>query len=316
VPTKLPKTGDDKRPSPASGARANVAKQDVSHILAMQQQAPLPLADSSVFVALSQPNAGIDNVANLIDMSGVTKAQQLPSTQVPITSNAPRLSTFSYFANHGLANQVGGQVCLQPTGLVAIKHATTYASHDEIEEEEPERQELCSAYDVNEPDRKELCSAYNVNTRALHDKVEGGETEEQDPCSVYDMNVRTSDVFARALRRRIRDRCAANMIQLANDDDFMAALQYQIFELELDLYESQEQFNGLVYATYDQIWEAKETCKIDKINLQHDVMQVDRIILDVNCNTPALDPDPLPQCQNSTQIQRMPPIKDSEIGGS
>jgi len=72
----------------------------------------------------------------------------------------------------------------------------------------------------------------------------------------------------------------------------------------------------LVYATHDQIWEAKETHKIDKTNLQNDVMQADCMILDVDCNIPALDPDLLPHCHNSTQIQRMPPIKDSEIGGS
>jgi len=103
-----------------------------------------------------------------------------------------------------------------------------HASHDDFEENEPERQELCSAYDVD------LC---------------------------------TSDVFACVLRRRIRDRCAAKTIQLANDDDLIAALQFRISELELDLYESHKQVKGLVYATYDQIWEAKETRKIDKINL-------------------------------------------------
>ena len=146
-----------------------------------------------------------------------------------------------------------------------------------------------------------------MNVRASNDEIEEEDPEEQDPCSAYDAKVRTSDVLARALRCRIRDRCAVNMIQLANDDDFMAALQIQIFELKLDLYESQEQFNGIVYATYDQIWEAKETRTIDKINFQNDVMQVDRIILDVDCNTPALDTDPLPQCQNSIHIQRMPP---------
>jgi len=54
VDTQLPeRTWDEERPSPARGARANVAKQDASHILALQQHAPLPLADSSVFVALS-----------------------------------------------------------------------------------------------------------------------------------------------------------------------------------------------------------------------------------------------------------------------
>jgi len=43
------------------------------------------------------------------------------------------------------------------------------------------------------------------------------------------------------------------MIQLANDDDFMAVLNIQISELEFDLYESQKQVNGLIYATYDRI---------------------------------------------------------------
>ena len=219
------------------------------------------MADSSVFVALSQPDVGIANVANLIDMPGANNAQQLPCAQVPITSNALRSSSLSYFANRGPANQVGSQVRLQPTGLVAIMHATTNASHDEIEEEDPEKQE---------------------------------------PCSAYDVNVRTSDVFARAL---------ANGIQLAIDDDLMAALQIQIFELELDLYDSQENFNGLFCATHNQTWEAKETRKIDKINLQNDVMQVDRMILDVDCNTPALDPDPLPHCHNSTQFSVCLPSK-------
>jgi len=231
VATQIPeRTRDEKRPSPASGARANVAKQDISHILALQQHALLPLAGSSVFVALSQPGVGIANVANLIDMPGASNTQQLPSAQVPITSNAPRSSSFSYFANRGPANQVDGQGCLHPTGLVAVLHARTNASHDTIEEEEPKMQE---------------------------------------PCSAYDVNVRTSDIFACAL---------ANKIQLAIDDDFMAALQTQIFDLELHLYHSQEQCNELFYATHDQIWEAKETRKIDRINLQNNVMQVDRII--------------------------------------
>ena len=116
------------------------------------------------------------------------------------------------------------------------------------------------------------------------------------------MNVRTSHDFARAL---------ANKIRLAIDDDFMAALQIYIFELELDLYDSQEQFNRLAtnYATHDQIWEAKETRKIDKINLQSDVMQVDHMSLDVDCNTSALDPDPLPHCHNSTQFSVCLPSK-------
>jgi len=45
-------------------------------------------------------------------------------------------------------------------------------------------------------------------------------------------------------------------------------------------------------------------------------MQVDHVTLVVDCNTPALDPDFLPHCHNSTQIQRMLPIKESEIGRS
>jgi len=53
--------------------QADVAKQDVSHILALQLHAPLPLADSYVFVALSQPDVGIANVANLVDMPGASK---------------------------------------------------------------------------------------------------------------------------------------------------------------------------------------------------------------------------------------------------
>ena len=77
------------------------------------------MADSSVFAALSQPDVGVANVATLIDIPGAA-------------SNAPRSASFSYFANRGPANQVGGQVRLQPTGLVAIMHTTTHTSHDEI----------------------------------------------------------------------------------------------------------------------------------------------------------------------------------------
>jgi len=57
-----------------------------------------------------------------------------------------------------------------------------------------------------------------------------------------------------------------------------------------------------------------ETLEIDEINLQNDKMKIDRIILEVNCNTP--DCFNLPQHQYSTHIQHMPPIKGSEIGGS
>jgi len=56
---------------------------------------------------LRHPDAGIANVANLIDMPGASNAQQLPSAHVPITSDAPQSSSFSYFANRGPANQVG-----------------------------------------------------------------------------------------------------------------------------------------------------------------------------------------------------------------
>ena len=92
VATQLPertRDGMTRRPYPASGARANFAKQDVLHILALQQHAPLPLADSSVFVAPSQPEVGFANVASLIHMPGASNAQQLPSAHLPITSNAP-----------------------------------------------------------------------------------------------------------------------------------------------------------------------------------------------------------------------------------
>jgi len=91
--------------------------------------------------------------------------------------------------------------------------------------------------------------------------------EEQHPCTAYDVNVCSSNVFAViALQRCILDRCTANMIRLANDDDFMTALNIQISELEFDLYESQKQVNGIVYATYDQIWEMNETREIDEID--------------------------------------------------
>ena len=122
--TPLPeRTRDEKRPSPGSGARANVAKQDVSHILAMQQHAPLSLADSSVFVVQSRPDVSIANVANLIDMPGARNAQQLPSAPVPITSNA-RSSSFSYFVNRGpliksAARFVGSQQVPHLTGRIS-----------------------------------------------------------------------------------------------------------------------------------------------------------------------------------------------------
>jgi len=148
VLTRLPgmpeRTQNEKGHSPASGAHANVATQDVSHILAMQQNAPLPLADSSVFAALSQPDVGVANVANLIDIPGAA-------------SNAPRLASFSYFANRGPANQVDGQVRLQPRGLVAIMHTTTHTSHVEIKKE---------------TETKDLCCAYDVGVHASHDEIE------------------------------------------------------------------------------------------------------------------------------------------------
>ena len=77
-------------------------------------------------------------------------------------SNALRSASFSYFANRGPANQVGGQVRLQPTGLVAIMHTTTHASHDEIEEE---------------TERKDLCCAYDVDVCASHDEIQEEEVQ-------------------------------------------------------------------------------------------------------------------------------------------
>ena len=59
------------------------------------------------------------------------------------------------------------------------------------------------------------------------------------------------------------------MIRLANDDDFMTALNIQISELEFELYESQKQVNGIVYATYDQIWEMNKTVKVASSNSAH-----------------------------------------------
>jgi len=82
------------------------------------------------------------------------------------------------------------------------------------------------------------------------------------------------------------------------------------------LHDSQDLVNELVYATHNKIWNAQETHKTDEINLQNNVMQVDQSILDVDCNAEVLDPAPLPNFHNSTLIQRMPPIKDSERGGS
>ena len=57
-----------------------------------------------------------------------------------------------------------------------------------------------------------------------------------------------------------------------------------------------------------------KTLEIDEIDLQNDEMKIDRIILDVDCNTP--DYFNLPQRQHITHIQHMPPIKASEKGGS
>ena len=143
------RTQNEKGHSPASGAHDNVATQDVSHILAMKQNAPLPLADSSVFAVLSQPDVGVANVANLIDIPGAV-------------SNAPRSASFSYFANRGPANQVGGQVRLQPTGLAAIMHTPTHASHVKTKEE---------------TESKDLCCAYDVGVRASHDEIEEEEVQ-------------------------------------------------------------------------------------------------------------------------------------------
>jgi len=362
VATRLPRmperTQNEKGHSPASGAHANVATQVVLHILAMQHNAPLLLADSSVFAALSQPDVGVVNVANLMDIPGAA-------------SNAPRSASFSYFANRGPANQIGGQGRLHPTGLVAIMHTTTHTSHDEIDMEETERKELCCAYDVDvrashdeieeekvqsletksqvtpplsetttlldtqpstpvcvgskldavvEDDEEEDMCDFNARLACLRDASCSGckfcqRPEEQHLCTANDVNVCSSDVFAViALQHCILDRCAADMIRLANDDDFMTALNIQISELEFDLYESQKQVNGIVYATYDKIWEMNETHEIDEIDLQNDEMKIDRIILDVDCNTPNCFN--LPQRQYSTHIQHMPPIKGSEIGGS
>ena len=94
VTTQLPdRTSDEKRPSPGSGARDNVAKQNVSYILAMQQHAPLPLADSSVFVAHTQPDVSTANVPNLIDMPGASLAtpSHCPVHRCPshLTHNRP-----------------------------------------------------------------------------------------------------------------------------------------------------------------------------------------------------------------------------------
>jgi len=81
-----------------------------------------------------------------------------------------------------------------------------------------------------EDDDEEDMFKINARLACLRDASCSGckfcqQPEEQHPCNAYDVNVCSSDVFAViALRRRIRDRCAANMIQLANDDDFMAAL--------------------------------------------------------------------------------------------
>jgi len=107
------------------------------------------LADSSVFAVLSQPDVGVANVPNLIDIPGAA-------------SNAPRSASFSYCANRGPANQVGGQVRLQPTGLVAIKHTTTHTSHVKIKEE---------------TESKNLCCAYDVGVRASHDEIEEEEVQ-------------------------------------------------------------------------------------------------------------------------------------------
>ena len=50
--------------------------------------------------------------------------------------------------------------------------------------------------------------------------------EEQDPCIAYDVHVGSSDVFAIiAPQRRILDRCAAKMIRLENDDNFMTCVR-------------------------------------------------------------------------------------------
>ena len=45
----------------------------------------------------------------------------------------------------------------------------------------------------------------------------------------------------------------------------MTALNIEQSELEYDMYESQKQVNGIVYAIYDKIWEMNETHEIDEI---------------------------------------------------
>ena len=108
---------------------------------------------------------------------------------------------------------------------------------------------------VEDDEEEDMCD-FNARLACLRDASCLGckfcqRPEEQHPCTANDVNVCSSDVFA--LQRRILDRCAANMIRLANDDNFMTALNIQISELDFDLYESQKQVNGIVYATYDQI---------------------------------------------------------------
>lgn len=89
--TKLPGwQPQEKRQSHAGGAGPNVAKQNVSHILALQQDAPLPLADSSIYAAPSQLDIDIANVTKMIDMSGVGNTQHLPMIDVTGAGNAGR----------------------------------------------------------------------------------------------------------------------------------------------------------------------------------------------------------------------------------
>jgi len=108
--------------------------------------------------------------------------------------------------------------------------------------EEDEEEDMCDFKARLACPRHASCSGCKVCQRP----------EDQDPCIAYDVNVCSSDVFAIiAPQHRILDRCTANMIRLANDDNFMTALNIQMSELEFDMYESQKEVNGIVYATYD-----------------------------------------------------------------
>jgi len=141
---------------------------------------------------------------------------------VPITSDAPRSFSFSYFANHGPASQVSGLVRPLPTGLVAIMHATKKALHHEIEEEEPEKQEPDNALD---------------KSIRISDKM---------PCALVDKPDKprlamNNDSLA-ALGNEIMElKLALHDSQGAyfGKDNCLAAFEIQIIELELALHDSQ-----------------------------------------------------------------------------